>query len=70
MQHTTNGGRRRLGRRWFGLLALVAVIGLAVPALLKATRREPRVAAGPIALAVADFVTLFAYFNLGRWLAT
>ncbi len=28
MQHTTNGGRRRLGRRWFGLLALVAVIGL------------------------------------------
>ena len=28
MQHTTNDGRRRLGRRWFGLLALVAVIAL------------------------------------------
>ena len=47
-----------------------AVIGLAVPTLLRATRREPRVAAGPIALALADFVTLLAYFNLARLLAT
>lgn len=43
-----------------------AVIGLAVPAVLKATKREPRLAAGPIALALADFVTLLAYFNLAR----
>jgi magnesium transporter len=47
-----------------------AVIGLAVPVLLRATKREPRVAAGPIALALADFATLLAYFNLARLLAT
>ncbi len=52
----------------FGATA-AAVIGLAVPALLRATNREPRLAAGPIALALADFATLLAYFNLARFVA-
>jgi magnesium transporter len=31
-------------------------------------RWNPQVAAGPIALACADMVTLVLYFNLARWL--
>ncbi|HEY2786806.1 MAG TPA: magnesium transporter [Fimbriiglobus sp.] len=49
----------------FGVTA-AAAIGFAIPALLRATNREPRLAAGPIALALADFTTLLAYFNLAR----
>ena len=45
-----------------------AVGGLAVPYLLRLMSRDPRVAAGPIALAFADVVTLLAYFNLARLL--
>jgi magnesium transporter len=45
-----------------------AVCGLAVPYLLRLASRDPRVAAGPIALACADVVTLLAYFNLARLL--
>ena len=45
-----------------------AVIGLILPYLLKLLRRDPQVASGPIALSLSDMVTLFLYFNLGRWL--
>lgn len=45
-----------------------AVAGLAVPYLLRLMHRDPQVAAGPIALACADVVTLLAYFNLARLL--
>lgn len=41
-----------------------AVFGLAMPFLLKLLKRDPSVASGPIALAVADMLTLLAYFNL------
>jgi magnesium transporter len=43
-----------------------AVCGLVVPYLLRLLSRDPQVAAGPIALACADVVTLLAYFNLAR----
>jgi magnesium transporter len=43
-----------------------AVAGLAIPYLLHLLRRNPQVAAGPIALVAADVVTLLAYFNLAR----
>jgi len=45
-----------------------AAIGIALPYLLRMIRRDPQVASGPIALAVADMVTLLLYFNLARWL--
>ena len=45
-----------------------AVIGMSIPNLLRFFQREPRVAAGPIALAVTDIVTLLVYFSLARWL--
>jgi magnesium transporter len=45
-----------------------ALGGLAVPYLLRLFRRNPQVAAGPIALTCADVITLLAYFNLARLL--
>lgn len=46
-----------------------AVIGFAVPTLLHRLKWNPQVAAGPIALAATDMLTLLAYFNLGRMFA-
>ncbi len=43
-----------------------ACIGLAMPYLLRLMKQDPQVAAGPIALAVADMLTLLIYFNLAR----
>jgi magnesium transporter len=45
-----------------------AGIGLAMPFLLRMLQRDPQVAAGPIALAVADMLTLTVYFSVARWL--
>jgi magnesium transporter len=51
-----------------GGVACSALIGAAIPNLLRLFRRDPQVAAGPVSLAVADMVTLLFYFNLARWL--
>jgi magnesium transporter len=51
-----------------GGVAGAAVFGLAIPVVLRLLHLEPRVAAGPVALAVADVITILAYFNLARWL--
>jgi magnesium transporter len=51
-----------------GGVACAAVVGLTLPILLRLLQRNPQVAAGPIALALADMVTLLLYFNLARWL--
>src|SRR5439155_6767696 len=51
-----------------GGVAAAAVLGLTVPYVLRLVRRDPGVAAGPIALAATDLVTLLVYFNLARWL--
>jgi magnesium transporter len=51
-----------------GSVAAAAAVGLFMPNLLRILRRDPQVAAGPIALATADMVTLLVYFNLARWL--
>jgi len=51
-----------------GGVAGAAVMGLALPVILRLMRLEPKVAAGPIALAAADIVTILVYFNLARWL--
>ena len=51
-----------------GSAACAAGLGLALPYLFRIFKRNPQVAAGPIALASADAVTLLVYFNLGRWL--
>jgi magnesium transporter len=51
-----------------GGVAGAAAMGLALPFLLRLLRLEPRVAAGPIALAAADVITILLYLNLARWL--
>jgi magnesium transporter len=56
-----------------GILAGVtaaAFIGVGIPNLLRLMQRDPKVAAGPIALAATDMVTLLAYFGLARLLLT
>jgi magnesium transporter len=51
-----------------GGVAGAAVLGTAMPFVLRLLRLEPRVAAGPIALAGADVITILLYLNLARWL--
>ncbi|HZZ27458.1 MAG TPA: magnesium transporter [Pirellulales bacterium] len=49
-----------------GGMTVAALIGVAMPNLLRMLRRNPQVAAGPIALATADMITLLVYFTLAR----
>lgn len=52
------------------VLALCAacVFGLSVPALLHALKLDPKIAAGPVTLALADIFTLLFYFSLAALL--
>jgi magnesium transporter len=67
-------GKTKVGLSLFlgigGGMIGAAGVGLAMPLVLKLLKRDPQVASGPIALAVADMLTLLLYFNLGRWLLT
>jgi magnesium transporter len=49
-------------------VTFAALVGVAIPNVLRMMQREPQVAAGPIALAMTDMVTLLAYFSLARML--
>lgn len=49
-------------------VASAALLGAAVPNLLRRLKLDPQVAAGPLVLAVTDVITLVCYFNLARWL--
>ena len=49
-------------------VSVAAVVGLTLPTMIRLLQRDPKVAAGPIALATADMVTLVVYFNLARLL--
>ncbi len=51
-----------------GGVTSAAAIGLAIPNLLRLWSRDPQVAAGPVALALADMATLLLYFGLARLL--
>jgi len=45
-------------------VATAAVFGLFVPIAMRAIKRDPKVASGPIALAMTDIMTLFYYLGL------
>ena len=45
-------------------LCAACLFGLSVPALLHALRLDPKIAAGPVTLALTDVFTLLAYFGL------
>ncbi|MBX3437318.1 MAG: magnesium transporter [Planctomycetaceae bacterium] len=45
-----------------------AALGLAIPTLLLAARRDPKLASGPIVLTLTDLCTLSYYLGLATWL--
>lgn len=49
-------------------VTVACLTGLMVPSLLHRFKLDPKIAAGPVALALADVFTLLVYFNLARWL--
>jgi magnesium transporter len=51
-----------------GGVAGAAVLGLTMPVLLRLLHLEPRVAAGPLALAGSDVITIVLYLGLARLL--
>jgi magnesium transporter len=51
-------------------LVMAGLLGLSVPALLHALRLDPKIAAGPVTLAVTDVMTLLFYFSIARALLT
>lgn len=46
-------------------MIIACLLGVAIPAVLRAAKADPRIAAGPVVLASADVVTLLLYFGLG-----
>lgn len=51
-------------------LICAAVVGLAIPYLFRLKNRSSQVAAGPLALALVDAVSLLVYFTIARWLVS
>jgi magnesium transporter len=49
-------------------LVMACLLGLSIPALLHALRLDPKIAAGPLTLALADLSTLLFYLSIARWL--
>ncbi len=49
-------------------VATAALYGLAVPTTLRALQRDPKLASGPMVLAMTDLTTLFYYFGVAAWL--
>ena len=46
-------------------MIIACLLGVAIPAILRAMKADPGIAAGPVVLASADVVTLLLYFGLG-----
>jgi len=57
-----------VGASVFGSVLIASLIGLSVPSALHALKLDPRIAAGPITLAITDVLTLLLYFSLATWL--
>jgi magnesium transporter len=49
-----------------GSLTIACSAGLAVPSTLHALKLDPKIAAGPITLAITDLATLLLYFSLAK----
>lgn len=57
-----------IGTTIVGGTIIACLSGLVVPSVLHALKLDPKIAAGPITLAVADVLTLTLYFSLATWL--
>jgi magnesium transporter len=49
-------------------VVVAAVLGTIIPNVLHRFKLNPQVAAGPVALALTDVITLLCYFNVARWM--
>jgi magnesium transporter len=49
-------------------LGAACFFGLSIPALLHALKLDPKIAAGPVTLALTDIFTLLFYFSLAKML--
>ncbi|MBE0541804.1 MAG: magnesium transporter [Verrucomicrobia bacterium] len=49
-------------------LGTACVLGLTIPAILHALNLDPKIAAGPMTLALTDIFTVLFYFTLAAWL--
>jgi magnesium transporter len=56
-----------IGGSIFLSLCMACFLGLSVPSLLHAMRWDPKVAAGPLTLALTDVFTIVFYFGLGAF---
>jgi magnesium transporter len=57
-----------VGASIFLSLCMACLMGLSIPSLLHALKLDPKIAAGPITLALTDIFTLTFYYTIGRWL--
>jgi magnesium transporter len=48
-------------------MVIACLIGLSVPAVLHRFKLDPKIAAGPVSLALADICTLLIYLNVASW---
>ena len=46
-------------------MTVAAGLGAVIPQVLRRLRTNPTVAAGPVLLALADFISLIVYFRVG-----
>jgi magnesium transporter len=56
-----------IGAAIFLTLGVSCLAGLTVPTALHALKLDPKIAAGPVTLALADIFTLVCYFNLAKY---
>ena len=49
-------------------VTVAAVLGTIVPNVLHRFKLDPRVASGPIVLALTDVITLVCYFSAAKWM--
>jgi magnesium transporter len=57
-----------IGSSILASLLMAGLLGLSVPTVLHALRLDPKIAAGPVTLAVTDVMTLLFYFSIARLL--
>ncbi len=57
-----------IGGSIIGAMTIACCWGVSVPAVLHALRLDPRIAAGPLTLALTDISTLAIYFSTAAWL--
>lgn len=57
-----------IGASIFLSMTTACLLGVLIPSISRAMRLDPKIAAGPLALALADICTLLAYFGLATLL--